>query len=151
MYYPTSHFNQPQNPFWLAGLITILTVIWISPKNSTCLSVKLSTQITSLIAKSTSPGKPDTNFFARCWLLIRFDQGKSNLENKETGWSIPYNNHLQGFSVCTSLCSKRKELQTIPYTNACGVYQPAKQSTLIYRRVCFARQGWSKQEKDDLV
>ena len=42
------------------------SVIWISPKNSTCPSGKLTTKIPSPIAKSTSPGLSDMTFFARC-------------------------------------------------------------------------------------
>ena len=43
------------------------SVIGICSKNSTCLSNKLRTKITSPIAKSTSPGLSDTTFFA-CWV-----------------------------------------------------------------------------------
>ena len=42
------------------------SVTGICPKNSTCLSSKLRTKITSPIAKSTCPGLFDTTFFA-CW------------------------------------------------------------------------------------
>ena len=42
------------------------SVIGICPKNSTCVSSKLRTKITSPIAKSTSPGLSDTTFFS-CW------------------------------------------------------------------------------------
>ena len=39
---------------------------WNSLKNFTCVSVKLRTEFTSLIAKSTSPWLSDTTFFACC-------------------------------------------------------------------------------------
>ena len=48
-------------PFFISRIDYNPSVIWISPKNST-----LRTKITSLIAKSTSPGLSDTTFFASC-------------------------------------------------------------------------------------
>ena len=39
---------------------------WNSLKNFTCVSVKLRTEFTCLIAKSTSPWLSDTTFFACC-------------------------------------------------------------------------------------
>ena len=46
------------------------SIIWISPKNSTCPSGKLRPKITSPIAKSTSHGLSDTTFFAR-WIISK--------------------------------------------------------------------------------
>ena len=56
-----------QNPFWLAGLITIFLLSFeFPPKNNTCMSGKLRTKITSPTVKSNSLRLLDTTFFARC-------------------------------------------------------------------------------------
>ena len=52
-------------PFLISRIDYNPSVIWISPKNSTCLSGKLRTKITSPIAKFSSPRLSDTTFFAR--------------------------------------------------------------------------------------
>ena len=49
------------------------SVIEIAQKNITCPSGKLTTEFTSLIAKSTSLGVSDTTFFAR-WCYPTFEQ-----------------------------------------------------------------------------
>ena len=51
-------------PFLIGQIDNNPSVIWISPKNSTCPSGKLRTKNTSPIAKSTSPRLSDTTFFA---------------------------------------------------------------------------------------
>ena len=65
--------------FWLAELISQFFCYLNYSKNITCLSGKLKTELTSLIAKSTflSPGLSDTTFFACCVtpLLIFFQWG----------------------------------------------------------------------------
>ena len=43
------------------------SLIWIPCNSFTCLSSKLKTEFTSLIAKSIRPGLSDTTFFAHCW------------------------------------------------------------------------------------
>ena len=48
------------------------SVIWIPPKNFICPLCKLRTEITSPIAKSTSPGLSDTTFFAHWPLTLDF-------------------------------------------------------------------------------
>ena len=62
-------FQLAPKPFLIGRIDYNPSVIWISPKSSTCLSGKLHcfvrTKITSPIAKSTSPGLLDTTFFAR--------------------------------------------------------------------------------------
>ena len=58
-------FQLAPKPFLISRIDYNPSVIWISPKNSTCPSGKLRTKITSPIAKSTSPGLSDTTFFAR--------------------------------------------------------------------------------------
>ena len=55
--------------FWWAGLITQFICHLNSSKNFTCPSGKLRTEFTSLIAKSTSPGLPDTTFFEHCYFM----------------------------------------------------------------------------------
>ena len=61
-----SQKKQPKIPFLISRIDYNPSVIWISPKNSTCLSGKLRTKITSPIAKSTSPGLSDMTFLAHC-------------------------------------------------------------------------------------
>ena len=62
-------FQQAPKVFWWAELISQFFCCSNSSKNITCLSGKLKTEFTSLIAESTSPGLSDTTFFAR-WLYI---------------------------------------------------------------------------------
>ena len=57
-------FQLAPKPFLISRIDYNPSVIWIFPKNSTCLSGKLRTKITSSIAKSTSPGLSDTTFLA---------------------------------------------------------------------------------------
>jgi len=59
-------FQLAPKPFLIGRIDNNPSVIWISPKNSTCPSGKLRTKNTSPIAKSTSPGLSDMTFFARC-------------------------------------------------------------------------------------
>ena len=61
-------FQLAPKPFLISRIDCNPSVIWISPKNSTCPSGKLSTKITSAIAKSTSPRLSDTTFFAH-WFV----------------------------------------------------------------------------------
>ena len=58
-------FQLAPKPFLIGRIDNNPSVIWISPKNSTCPSGKLRTKNTSPMAKSTSPGLLDTTFFAR--------------------------------------------------------------------------------------
>ena len=60
-----AHKSAPK-PFLISRIDYNPSVIWFSPKHSTCPSGKLRTKITSPIAKSTSPALSDTTFFARC-------------------------------------------------------------------------------------
>ena len=53
--------------FWWAELISQFFCKLNSSKYFICPSVKLRTEFTSLIAKSTSPRLLDTTFFASCW------------------------------------------------------------------------------------
>ena len=59
-------FQLVPKPFLISRIDYNPSVIWISPKNSTCLSGKLRTKITSSMAKSSSPRLLDTTFFACC-------------------------------------------------------------------------------------
>ena len=62
------------------------SVIWIPQKNITCPSGKLKTELTSPIAKSTSPGLSDTTFFARC--VISYCRRISNLVKTSWLWRM---------------------------------------------------------------
>ena len=59
-------FQLAPKTFWWAELISQFFFSLNSSKNITCQLGKLTTEFTSPIAKSTSPGLSDTNFFARC-------------------------------------------------------------------------------------
>ena len=87
------------------------SVIWISPKGSTCLSDKLRVNITSPIAKSTSPSLLGMTFFAR-WvkcphvLKIEWLEGIITKKRNLEFFVIPYNHNcflppisLLGFGV----------------------------------------------------
>ena len=63
-------FQLTPKPFLISRIDYNPSVIWISPKNSTCPSGKLRTKITSPIAKSTSPGLSHTTFFVCHWRMI---------------------------------------------------------------------------------
>ena len=65
-------FQLAPKPFLISRIDYNPSVIWISPKNSTCPSGKLRTKITSPIAKSTSPGLSDMTFFARWFIGVLF-------------------------------------------------------------------------------
>ena len=63
-------FQLVPKPFLISRIDHNPSVIWISPRNSTCLSGKLRTKITSPIAKSTCPGLSYPTFFAPCWVTF---------------------------------------------------------------------------------
>ena len=67
-YHELAHksFQLAPKPFLISRIDYNPSVIWISPKHSTCLSGKLRTEFTSPIAKSTSPRQSDKTFFACC-------------------------------------------------------------------------------------
>ena len=67
--------TSPQIFCW-AELISQFFCKLNSSKYFTCSSGKLTTEFTSLIAKSTSPGLSDTTFFARCYWRLRGEQGQ---------------------------------------------------------------------------
>ena len=62
--------RQSDYPVWCENSGCKPSLIWISPKNFTCPSGKLRTNISSPIAKSTSPRRSDSTFFARWNILI---------------------------------------------------------------------------------
>ena len=89
-------FQLAPKPFLISRIDYIPSVIWISPKNSTCPSGKLRTKITSPIAKSTSPWLSDTTFFAR-QSLFNFKRKKAHSHERIRSWRIGsayhYSNH----------------------------------------------------------
>ena len=104
-------------PFLITRIDYNPSVIWISPKNSTCLSGKLRTKITSLIEKSTSPGLSDTTFFAH-WISLfsafnrvsffmgSLEQGV-NIDRVQSTCEVPtfvFSNLIQ--SMISKLCAK---------------------------------------------
>ena len=72
-------------PFLIGRIDNNPSVIWISPKHSTCPSGKLRTKNTSPIAKSTSPGLSDSTFFARWYKdpLFLFLNSNTRLSSDE--------------------------------------------------------------------
>ena len=67
-------FQLAPKPFLISRIDKNPSVIWISPKNSTCPSGKLRTKIAGPIAKSTSPGLLGTislhAALVKCWKLF---------------------------------------------------------------------------------
>ena len=67
-------FQLAPKPFLIGRIDNNPSVIWISPKNSTCPSGKLRTKIAGPIEKSTSPGLSDTislhAALVKCWKLF---------------------------------------------------------------------------------
>ena len=79
-------FQLAPKTFWWAELIPQFFYKLNSSKKVTCPSGKLSTEFTSAIAKSTSPGLLDTTFFACCKKIVWFLLVSARSRPWDKGW-----------------------------------------------------------------
>ena len=131
-------FQLAPKPFLISRIDYNPSVIWISPKTALARGANyiVRTKITSLIAKSTSPGLLDTTFFARWtgysfisyfdWRQLLQIYKKLLLKNKSrelaswftcsvviTGWAVKIELYLTTLKRCIPPF-------TIPWRGACN-------------------------------